>query len=170
MKSILAAVALSMLVAGCGGPVVRLNKLGRVRAAVLTDANGFSATTSGTARPPIEVTDPDRLAALDRFLKARGKSWQKLEGAPRATRYQLQLMGDDGPLYTLWLETGYVAMAEGKRLQDTRLTFAETAELLACLGLPPDYLGPPSRDSGPPRSGVADGPRGMGGFRGETRL
>ena len=167
MKSILAAAVLSMLVAGCGGPAVRLSKLGRVRAAVLTDANGFSATASGTARPPVEVTDPDRLAALDRFLKARGKSWQKLEGAPSATRYQLQLMGEDGPLNTLWLETGYVAMAEGNKLQQTRLTYAETAELLACLGLPPDYLGPPSMDSGPPRSGVADGPRQAGGKFGD---
>ena len=140
MKPPFALVSLVLVSVGCGGPVARLDRLSRVEAAVLTDANSFAANTRATARPPVQLNDPDRLAALERFLKSKRGSWKKVEGTPRATRFQLQLIGNDRPMFTVWMEPGYIAMAEGKAIQETRLSNEETAELLACLGLPPDYL------------------------------
>jgi hypothetical protein len=141
MKQILLAATVCFLV-GCGGPVARLGRLSRVESAILTDANALTADTRATARPPIQLSDPDRLAALEKFLKAKRGEWKKVAGTPRATRFQMELVGNDRPLFTVWLEPGYIAMAEGKKIQEARLSNEETAQLLACLGLPPDYLNP----------------------------
>jgi hypothetical protein len=131
-----------LVVLGCGKSVARLDRLSRAQAAILTDANAYAADTRPMARPPVHVTDPDRLAALEKFLDKRQGRWKKADGTPRATRFQLELVGNDRPLYTIWLDPGYMAMANGKKVQEARLSSAETAELLACLGLPPDFLNP----------------------------
>ena len=133
-------VLLGITVAGCGRQVARLDKLSRVEVAVLTDANALSSSTRSRARPPVQVTDPDRLAALEGFLKKHYSDWKKADGTPRATRFQLELIANDRPLYTIWLEPGYMAVASGKSVKETRLSNADMAELLACLGLPGDYL------------------------------
>jgi len=142
MKTLLLPLLIACVVAGCSRPVARMDKLSRVQAAVLTDANGLGASPQGGAVPPIQVTDPDRLAALESFLKSRHSRWKKADGMPRPTRFQLQLIAGDKPLYTIWLEPGYAAMASGKTIHETRLSNAETAELMTCLGLPPDFMGP----------------------------
>ena len=134
----------AFLLVGCGGPLARLERMSRVQTAVLTDANSLTAETRASARPPVQISDPDRLAALETFLKKRRGAWKKVSGRPRPTRFQLELIGDDRPVYTAWIEPGYLALAEGKVIQETRLSNADTAELLACLGLPPDYLGSPA--------------------------
>jgi hypothetical protein len=143
MKEFLLLAASAVAFAGCGGPVARLDKLSRVETAVMTDANSLAPDTQSWARPPLRVNDPDRLAALESFLTKRRGTWRKVSGRPRPTRFQLELLSDERPLYTVWMEPGYLALAEGKRVQETRLSNAETAELLACLGLPADYLTPP---------------------------
>ncbi|MBA3315495.1 MAG: hypothetical protein M3552_06460 [Planctomycetota bacterium] len=142
MKPMLMLALAAFALAGCSRPVARLDKLSRVQAAVLTDASGFGGGAQNVARPPIQVTDPDRLAALESFLTSRQSKWKKADGMPRPTRFQLQLIAGDKPLYTVWLEPGYLAMASGKKMQEARLSNADTAELLACLGLPPDYMNP----------------------------
>lgn len=142
MKTLLLPLLALAMIAGCSRPVARMDKLSRVQAAVLTDASGMGASPQSGALPPIEVTDPDRLAALESFLKARHSRWKKADGMPRPTRFQLQLIAGDRPLYTIWLEPGYAAMASGKTIHETRLSSAESAELMACLGLPPDFMGP----------------------------
>ncbi len=142
MKTLLLPLLAFVVVAGCSRPVARLDKLSRVQAAVLTDANGLGARPQSGASPPVQVTDPDRLAALESFLTSRQHRWKKADGTPRPTRFQLQLIAGDRPLYTIWLEPGYAAMASGKSIHETRLTNAETAELMACLGLPPNFMGP----------------------------
>jgi hypothetical protein len=142
MKTILLPILLLAVITGCSRPVARMDKLSRVQAAVLTDASGMGTSPQSGALPPIEVTDPDRLAALESFLKARHSRWKKADGMPRPTRFQLQLIAGDRPLYTIWLEPGYAAMASGKTIHETRLSNAESAELMACLGLPPNYMGP----------------------------
>jgi hypothetical protein len=141
MKTLLLSVLAFVVVAGCSRPVARMDKLSRVQAAVLTDANGMGAKPQNGASPPVQVTDPDRLAALESFLTSRQHRWKKADGTPRPTRFQLQLIAGDRPLYTIWLEPGYAAMASGKSIHETRLTNAETAELMACLGLPPNFMG-----------------------------
>jgi hypothetical protein len=150
MKTLVLPCVLLVFVAGCSRPVARMDKLSRVQAAVLTDANGLGATPQGGASPPLQVTDPDRLAALESFLTSRQHRWKKADGMPRPTRFQLQLIAGDQPLYTIWLEPGYAAMASGKTIHETRLSNAETAELMACLGLPPNFMGP----VGPPDPGM----------------
>jgi hypothetical protein len=140
MKPILMLTLAALALSGCGRPVTRLDKLSRVQAAVLTDANGLG--TGGTGGGAIQITDPDRLAALESFMTSHRVRWKKADGMPRPTRFQLLLIGGDEPLYTFWLEPGYAAMAQGKKIQEARLSNAETAELMACLGLPPDYMGP----------------------------
>src|SRR5688500_15878170 len=104
MKQI-AALALLGAVVGCGGPLARMDRLDRVQAVVLTDANALSGGSSGF--PPIQIADPDRIAAVEAYLKARHDRWQKTSGTPRAMRFQLQLVGDNRPLYTVWFEPGY---------------------------------------------------------------
>ncbi len=142
MKTILLSLLMLGVVTGCSRPVARMSKLSGMQAAVLTDANGMGATPQGGASPPIEVTDPDRLAALESFLKTRQSRWKKADSMPRPTRFQLQLIAGDRPVYTIWLEPGYAAMASGKTILEARLSNADTAELMTCLGLPPDYMGP----------------------------
>ena len=161
MKRIIGLMAIVLTIAGCGRGIARLDKLDRVQAAVFTDARALAPESPAGVSPPLRITEPDRLIAIQDFLEARESQWQSLDGAPRPTRFQLELMGGSGPLYTLWIEPGYLAMASGNSLQETRLTNAQTAELLACLGLPPGYLnaaGPPEPAS-VPHYGVADGPR-----------
>jgi hypothetical protein len=150
MRTLVLSLLLAILMAGCSRPVTRLDKLSRVEAAVLTDANGMGPGARGGAAPPIQVTDPDRLAALESFLTARQSRWKKADGMPRPTRFQLQLIAGDRPLYTIWLEPGYAVMATGKTIHETRLSNTETAELMACLGLPPNYMGPIDMMSSPP--------------------
>lgn len=163
MKPILAGLVLSVLTAGCGGPVARLEKAGRIQAAVLTDAHGLSGGAG--AIPPVQVTDPDRIAAVEAYLKARHDRWQKSSGTPRPMRFQLQLIGDGRPLYTVWFEPGFAqGTGGGKDLREMRLSNADLAELFGALGLPPDYLAIAATastvDYGPPHSGVVKGPRG----------
>lgn len=127
---------------GCGQGIARLDQLSRVQAATLTDATSLGGTPQGGARPPVHITDPDRLAALEEFLKARRMSLKPIKKSPRPTRFQLELTANDRSLYTIWLEPGYLALGAGKSFREARLSNADTAELLACLGLPADYLNP----------------------------
>lgn len=142
MKTELSLFAILFSVLGCGQGIARLDQLSRVQSAVLTDATSLGGATHGGARPPVQITDPDRLAALEDFLKAHRASLKPSKKSPRPTRFQLELMAIDRPLYTIWLEPGYLALGAGKSFRETRLSNAETAELLACLGLPADYLNP----------------------------
>lgn len=148
-------IAVSAVMIGCGGRVARLDRMSRVESAVLTDANTLSPDTRSTARPTVQVSDPDRLMALEAFFKKRRGAWRKVSGRPRPARFQLELLGDGEPIYTAWLEPGYLALAEGKEVQETRLSNADTAELLSCLGLPPDYLSPAVSMAGSGQSVVA---------------
>lgn len=147
-----------LLAIGCGQGIARLDQLSRVQAAVLTDATSLGGDANGVARPPVQVTDPDRLLALENFLKARRSSLKATKKSPRPTRFQLELMASDRPLYTIWLEPGYMAVGSGKSFREARLSNAETTELLACLGLPGDYLS--SYPSGSPVTPAAYPPPG----------
>ncbi len=165
MKPFLVLMLFAALLVGCGGRITRLERMSRVESAVLTDANALSQETSGNARPTVEISDPDRLVALEKFLKERRKDWQKVEGRPRPARFQLELLGQGRPIYTVWIDRGYLALAEGKEIQEMRLSNNDSAELLACLGLPPDYLAPPPATVSDPSSGVVPAdwvsPKGM---------
>lgn len=176
---VLAVAAVSL--AGCHRPIARLDQLSRVDAAVLTDASSLGGGANASPGGSIAVTDPDRLAALDQFLTKRQGKWKKVDGKPRPTRFQLELMAGGSPLYTLWLDPGYVMMASGKSVQDARLSNAETAELLSCLGLPSNYLSPggtPAYPAGPqampygaaPQQGVVPTSAESVGQQGSARL
>jgi len=148
-------------IVGCGGPLARMDRLDRVQTIVLTDANALSGGSSGF--PPIQVTDPDRIAAAESYLKARHDRWRKTSGTPRAMRFQLQFVGDNRPLYTVWFEPGFAqGTAGGKDLREMRLSNADLTELFAALGLPPQHqaviANASTVDLGPPRSGVVKEP------------
>lgn len=160
MKPTVALVLLAAVM-GCGGSLARMDRLDRVQVAVLTDANALAG--GGKGFPPVQIADPDRIAAVEAYLKARHDRWEKVGGTPRAMRFQLQLVGDNRPLYTVWFEPGYAqGTAGGKDLREMRLSNADLAELFAALGLPPDYqaviANASTVDYGPPRSGVAKEP------------
>ena len=150
MKPFLVLALSTVALAGCGNRIARLERMSRVETAVLTDANALAKEPHPGARPRIEISDPDRLAALETFLKQRRGAWRKVSGRPRPARFQLELLGQGEPIYTVWLDRGYLALAEGKEIQETRLSNDDAAELLACLGLPANYLAPPpsTSDSG----------------------
>ncbi|MGC1275426.1 MAG: hypothetical protein WBC44_17095 [Planctomycetaceae bacterium] len=149
MKPLLLIAIAALAVIGCGGRIARLDRMSRVESAVLTDANTLAPDTSSTAQPAVHVTDPDRLAALETFLIKRRGAWKKVSGRPRPARFQLELLGEGEPIYTVWIDPGYLALAEGKEVQETRLSNADMAELLSCLGLPADYLSPAASMAGP---------------------
>lgn len=161
MRQIALLVAVSALLVGCGRGIAQLDKLDRVQSAVLTDAHALSPATGAAIAPPVQITDPDQLIALQKFMESLQPHWKPLRGTPRPTRYQLELNGGGGPLYTLWIEPGYIAMASGKTLQESRLSNAQTAELLACIGLPPGALqmASASEFQGTPNYGIADKPQ-----------
>lgn len=163
MKATLTTALLALTLVGCGKTLARLDRPGRTQAVVLTDANSLASATRGGAIPPAQITDPDRVAAVENFLETRRDRWQKVKGTPRAMRFQLQLVGDGRPLYTVWFEPGYAqGTAGGKDLREMRLSNADLAELFAALGLPPDYqavvASAKTIDYGPPHSGVVKEP------------
>lgn len=161
MKQLALFLSLLLVAAGCGRGMARLDKMDRVQAAVFTDARAMAPNPPAGVSPPMRITNPDQLIAIQEFLESQKPNWNALNGTPRPTRFQLELTSSGGPLYTLWIEPGYLAMASGKSLVETRLSTAETAQLLACLGLPPGYLNAagPAEVTGVPHYGVVDGPR-----------
>ena len=131
---------------GCGPGVrpagVALSELGRVQALEITDAAAFDPRHRHAAFAPSRVTDPDRIAGVRAFLEARREKWERVGGEPRAVRFQVRLLSNERPVYTLWVEPGYAQLsAGGKDLKGLPLSGAESAELIALLGLPPGSLG-----------------------------
>ena len=118
-----------------------MSQLDRVQSIVVTDSLAFGKETRGKALPPVQIYEPDRIAAFQDFLKTRQKRWKKVPGEPSNARFQCELISNHRPIATIWLEAGFVQMTTGdKRLQGMQLSQAETVELLATLGLPTNIL------------------------------
>jgi len=129
------------LAVGCSQPIAHIRSLQGMQRVVVTDARAYGKETLQSAHPPVEITDPDRLAAFEDFLEQHKKRWERIKGDPRTSRFQLELMADGRKLSTFWFEPGYLQRHDGgKRVSAIRLTNAESADLVTALGLPPSYL------------------------------
>ena len=78
---------------------------------------------------------PLLLAEHETVQRACCRMWERRSGSVLVVDEEQRLTG----IFTG--RDAVRALAEGKKLQEARLSNAETGELLACLGLPPDYLG-----------------------------
>jgi hypothetical protein len=133
--------ALVVVVAGCSQPLVHLAQFDQVQQVVITDSLMYGSETRAQARPPVQISHPDQIAAFENFLQENRGKWRVLRGDPRTARFELKLIANGRPLSTFWLENGFLQVHEGgKKVRGMRLSASQTADLLAALGLPPDFL------------------------------